>query len=124
MTPQHCHEDCKGLEQGPVIDSTPIIFVVDGDDSARRSLEPLLHLEGWRTKTFACARDFLAHPHVPVASCLVTEVALPDIDGLELQRQVAVGIEMPIVFVTRCDDVPTTVLAMKAGAVDFITKPF
>jgi FixJ family two-component response regulator len=118
MTPRDCQQGSQGLE-------TPLIFLVDNDDSARRSLEPLLRTEGWRTEAFACAQEFLARPRAPGASCLVTEVALPDIDGLELQQRLAAGgPDMPIVFVTRCGDVATTVRAMKAGAVDFITKPF
>ena len=104
---------------------SPVVFVVDNDDSARESLEPLLHTAGWQTEGFTCATEFLARPRSPVASCLVLEVALPDIDGLELQRRIAAaGPEMPILFVTGCGDVPTTVRAMKAGAVDYITKPF
>lgn len=124
--PLHFRKDSPpGHEESSIDDVTPLIFLIDDDDSARQSLEPLLRTEGWRTETFACAQEFLARPLAPVGSCVVTEVALPDIDGLELQQRMAAGGgDLPIVFVTRCDDVPTTVRAMKAGAVDFITKPF
>ena len=105
--------------------TTPLVFVIDGDDAQRDALEPLLQGGGWRTQAFACAREFLERPREAVASCVVLEVALPDIDGLELQRLLGPAkAEMPVVFVTDCDDVPTTVRAMKAGAVDFLTKPF
>jgi len=104
--------------------ATPCVFVVDDDDATRRFLASLFRAVGWRTETFTSAQEFLARPLAPVASCLVTEVALPEVDGLQLQELLAAGGHaMPIVFVTRCDDVPTTVRAMKAGAVDFIPKP-
>lgn len=124
--PLHYRNDNPpGYEDGSINDVTPLIFLIDDDDSARQSLEPLLRTEGWRTEAYACAQEFLSRPLAPVASCVVTEVALPDIDGLELQQRLAAGgPDLPIVFVTHCDDVPTTVRAMKAGAVDFITKPF
>jgi len=103
----------------------PIVFVLDSDDAARRSVEPLLLAAGWRIEWFTSAQEFLAHPPAQVASCLLTEVTLPEVDGLELQQRLATGEDgLPIVFLTRCHDVPTTVRAMKAGAVDFITKPF
>ena len=104
---------------------TPIVFVVDDDISVRESLELLLRNEGWRVETFASAQDFLAHPRFLVPSCLVLDISLPGINGLELQRRVAVAAsEMPIIFITGYGDVPMTVQAMKAGAVEFLTKPF
>ncbi len=104
---------------------TPIVFIVDDDVSVREALESLISSEGWQPKTFASAQEFLAHPRVLVPSCLILDVNLPDLDGLELQQRVAADrIEMPIILVTGFDDEPTTVRAMKAGAVEFLTKPF
>jgi FixJ family two-component response regulator len=105
--------------------ATPIVFVVDDDISVRESLEPLIRCEGWHPEIFASAREFLSHPRAPVPSCLILDVNLPDLNGLDLQRQVAGDrLEMPIIFITGYGDVPTTVRAMKAGAVEFLTKPF
>src|SRR5579859_8000227 len=105
--------------------ATPIVFVVDDDISVRESLEPLIRHEGWLPETFATAEAFLAQPQVPVPSCLVLDVTLPDLNGLDLQKRVAVDrIDMPIIFITGYGDVPMTVQAMKAGAVEFLTKPF
>jgi FixJ family two-component response regulator len=104
--------------------TTPIVFVVDDDISVRESLEMLLMYTGWRVETFACAREFLARPRTNVASCLVLDVSLPDLDGLDLQKRVAVDRkEMPIIFITGHGDIATSVRAMKAGAVEFLTKP-
>lgn len=106
-------------------DTAALVFVVDDDESVRRALEPLLRTAGWRTECFSCAQDFLSCSRAAAACCLVTEVDLPDIDGLELQRRLAAGQgDMPVVFITHCGDVSTIVRAMKAGAVDFICKPF
>ena len=125
MTLRYRNDDPKSFEEASVDGATPFVFLIDDDDSARQSVEQLLRIEGWRTEAFASAQQFLAKPRVPGATCLVTEIALPDIDGLELQQRMACSRpDMPIVFLTRCADVPTTVLAMKAGAIDFITKPF
>ena len=105
--------------------STPIVFVVDDDISVRESLELLIRHEGWRPETFATAEAFLARPQVPVPSCLVLDVTLPDLNGLDLQKRIAADrVEMPIIFITGYGDVPMTVRAMKAGAVEFLTKPF
>ena len=105
--------------------ATPIVFVVDDDISVRESLELLIRSEGWQPETFASAQDFLARPRVLVASCLVLDVSLPGFNGLELQKRVAVErTDMPIIFITGHGDVPMTVQAMKAGAVEFLTKPF
>ena len=103
---------------------TPIVFVVDDDVSVRESLELLIHTAGWQPETFASAAAFLTRPRVDVPSCLVLDVSLPDLNGLELQRRIAGDrIEMPIIFITGYGDVPMTVRAMKAGAVEFLTKP-
>jgi FixJ family two-component response regulator len=105
--------------------AVPIVFVVDDDVSVRESLELLIRCEGWEPQTFASAREFLAHPRTPVPSCLVLDISLPGLNGLDLQKQIAVEqSEMPIIFITGYGDVPKTVQAMKAGAVEFLTKPF
>jgi FixJ family two-component response regulator len=104
---------------------TSIVFVVDDDISVRESLELLIHSAGWRFETFASAHEFLAHPRVMVPSCLVLDVSLPGLNGLDLQKRIAVErTDMPIIFITAYGDVPMTVQAMKAGAVEFLTKPF
>ena len=101
------------------------MFVVDDDVSVRESLELLISCEGWQPETFASAQEFLARPRVPVPSCLVLDVTLPDLNGLDLQERVAADrADMPIIFITGYGDVPMTVRAMKAGAVEFLTKPF
>jgi FixJ family two-component response regulator len=100
------------------------VFVVDDDISMRESLELLISSAGWQPRTCASAKEFLACPRVLAPSCLVLDVSLPDINGLEVQRLVADRIEMPVVFITANVDVPTTVRAMKAGAFEFLTKPF
>ena len=103
----------------------PIVFVVDDDISVRESLELLIRCEGWRPATFASAQEFLDHPRALVSSCLVLDVSLPGLNGLELQKRVAVErTDMPIIFITGHGDVPMSVQAMKAGAVEFLTKPF
>src|ERR1700704_3678402 len=102
----------------------PIVFVVDDDISVRESLEMLIQFAGWQPETFASAEEFLAHPRVLTPNCLVLDVSLPDLNGLDLQALVADRIEMPIIFITGYGDVPMTVRAMKAGAVEFLTKPF
>lgn len=105
--------------------STPTVFVVDDDVSVRESLELLIHTAGWHPETFASASAFLARPRVHVPSCLVLDVSLPDLNGLELQTRIAGDrLDMPIIFITGYGDVPMTVKAMKAGAVEFLTKPF
>ena len=104
---------------------TPIVFVVDDDVSVRESLELLIRCEGWQPETFASAQDFLDYPRVLVPNCLVLDVSLPGLNGLDLQRLVAGDRrDMPIIFITGYGDVPMTVQAMKAGAVEFLTKPF
>jgi FixJ family two-component response regulator len=106
-------------------DVTPIVFVVDDDVSVRESLESLIRYEGWRSETFASAQEFLDYPRVLVPNCLVLDVSLPGLNGLDLQGLVAgERTDMPIIFITGHGDVPMTVQAMKAGAVEFLTKPF
>ena len=105
--------------------ATPTVFVVDDDISVRESLESLIRFEGWRPEIFASAQEFLLHPRVLAPSCLILDVNLPDLNGLDLQKRVAPNrIDMPIIFITGYGDVPMTVQAMKAGAVEFLTKPF
>jgi FixJ family two-component response regulator len=104
---------------------TPIVFVVDDDISVRESLESLIRCEGWQPETFASAQEFLGYPPVLIPNCLVLDVYLPGLNGLGLQRLVAgERTAMPIIFITGHGDVPMTVQAMKAGAVEFLTKPF
>ena len=104
---------------------TPIVFVVDDDVSVRESLELMIRGAGWQPETFASAQEFLAHPRVLAPSCLILDVTLPDLNGLDLQKRVAVDrMDLPIIFITGYGDVPMTVQAMKAGAVEFLTKPF
>jgi FixJ family two-component response regulator len=109
----------------PMPHTTPIVFVVDDDVSVRESLELMIRWAGWQPETFASAREFLSHPRVLAPSCLVLDVNLPDLNGLELQKRVAGDrTDMPIIFITGYGDVPMTVQAMKAGAVEFLMKPF
>jgi FixJ family two-component response regulator len=104
--------------------ATPIVFVVDDDVSVREALEALIRSEGFETETFASAEAFLARPRAFAPSCLVLDVTLPDLNGLDLQKRLADRSDMPIIFITGHGDVPMTVQAMKAGAVEFLTKPF
>jgi FixJ family two-component response regulator len=106
-------------------DVTPIVFVVDDDVSVRESLELLIRCEGWQPEAFASAQEFLDYPRVLIPNCLVLDVSLPGLNGLDLQRLVAdERRDMPIIFITGHGDIPITVQAMKAGAVEFLTKPF
>ena len=102
----------------------PIVFVVDDDVSVRESLELLIRNEGWQAETFQSAQEFLAHARVIAPSCLVLDVTLPGLSGLDLQKRIIDRTDMPIIFITGYGDVPMTVQAMKAGAVEFLTKPF
>jgi FixJ family two-component response regulator len=105
--------------------TTPVVFVVDDDVSVRESLEALIESEGWQPEVFASAQEFLARPRLLAPSCLVLDVSLPDLNGLELQKRIAgERLDMPIIFITGHGDVPMTVQAMKAGAVEFLMKPF
>jgi FixJ family two-component response regulator len=104
---------------------TPIVFVVDDDVSVRESLELLIRHEGWQPETFESAQKFLDYPRVFTPNCLVLDVSLPGLSGLDLQTLVAgERSDMPIIFITGHGDVPMTVQAMKGGAVEFLTKPF
>jgi FixJ family two-component response regulator len=100
------------------------VFVVDDDVSVRESLESLIRQEGWEPKTFSSADEFLAHPRAVSASCLLLDLTLPGLNGLELQERIATDrSDIPIIFISGYGDVPRTVQAMKAGAVEFLTKP-
>src|SRR5438876_11607073 len=112
------------VEGRQMSDVTSIVFVVDDDVSVRESLELLIRAAGWQPETFASALDFLSRPRPTVPSCLVLDVTLPGLSGLELQQQLAERTDMPIIFITGHGDVPMTVQAMKAGAVEFLTKAF
>ena len=103
----------------------PIVFVVDDDVSVRESLDLMINFAGWQPETFASAGEFLARPRTAVPNCLVLDISLPDLNGLELQKLIASErTDMPIIFITGHGDVPMTVQAMKGGAVEFLTKPF
>jgi FixJ family two-component response regulator len=105
--------------------SAPIVFVVDDDVSVRESLESLIRCEGWQPQTFPSADEFLAHPRAASPSCLVLDLTLAGLNGLDLQERIAADrSDMPIIFISGYGDVPKTVRAMKAGAVEFLTKPF
>ena len=107
-----------------MFDAKPVVFVVDDDDSVRESLKLLMESVGWESETFASGLEFLSRPRVQGPSCLVLDLALPDLSGLDLQRLVSDRTDMPIIFITAYADVPMTVRAMKGGAVEFLTKPF
>ena len=102
----------------------PIVFIVDDDVSVRESIELLVLNENWKPETFASAQEFLSHPRTLVPSCLVLDLSLPGLNGLELQKQLGIQhIDMPIIFISGYGDVPKSVQAMKAGALEFLTKP-
>src|SRR5690242_5568100 len=109
----------------PMPHATASVFVVDDDVSVRESLDLLIRNEGWKPEIFASAREFLAHTRVAVPSCLILDVSLPGLNGLELQERIAgAQDDLPIIFITGHGDVPMSVKAMKAGAIEFLTKPF
>lgn len=117
----------QGCESGSsrMSDTSSIVFVVDDDISIRESLELLIGNEGWQAVLFSSAQEFLAHRPPSVPNCLILDVSLPGLNGLDLQKRIAVERpEMPIIFITGFGDIPMTVQAMKAGAVEFLTKPF
>jgi len=115
----------NGLESSKPSPDLPIVFVVDHDASARESMGLSIRQEGWQSETFALAREFLNQPRPLVPNCLVLDISLPDFNGLDLQKRIMVErIETPIIFITGHGDVPTSVQAMKAGAVEFLIKPF
>ena len=108
----------------PLSSAISVVFIVDDDVSVRESLELLVRNENWKPETFASAQEFLNHPRTLAPSCLVLDLSLPGLNGLELQKQLAVEhIDMPIIFITGYGDVPKSVQAMKAGALEFLTKP-
>jgi FixJ family two-component response regulator len=122
-----CLAGTLGHEMGssPMATAKPIVFVVDDDVWVRESLETLIRDEGWQPETFSSAQQFLDRPRALTPSCLVLDISLPGLNGLELQKRVAVErTDMPIIFVTGHGDIPMSVGAMKAGAVEFLTKPF
>jgi FixJ family two-component response regulator len=114
--------DSRSLSPAPV---QPVVFVVDDDVSVRESLELLIRTAGWEPETFESAQAFLERPRPMVPSCVILDVAMPGLNGLDLQKRIATDRpDMPIIFLTGYGDVPMTVQAMKAGAVEFLTKPF
>jgi FixJ family two-component response regulator len=114
----------RAIEVVTMPDATFTVFVVDDDVSVRESLELLIGTAGWQPETFASAQGFLSRRRATGPCCLVLDVTLPGLNGLELQRQLAERTDMPIIFITGDGDVPTSVQAMKAGAVEFLMKPF
>jgi FixJ family two-component response regulator len=104
-------------------EAASIVFIVDDDVSVRESLDLLITSAGWRPEAFSSAREFLSRPRSAVPSCLVLDVTLPGLNGLELQQRVAERTDMPIIFITGHGDIPMSVRAMKAGAIEFLTKP-
>ena len=108
-----------------MLHESPVIFVIDDDISVREALELLIQSMGWQSETYESAQEFLARPRAPVPNCLVLDVNLPDLNGLDLQKLIALErTETPIIFLSGVGDIPMTVKAMKAGAVEFLTKPF
>jgi FixJ family two-component response regulator len=101
-----------------------MVFIVDDDVSVRESLELLIRCAGWQSQTFASAQEFLSHPRVFTPNCLILDVELPDINGLELQQQIGEDYHPPIIFLTGHGDIPSSVRAIRAGALDFLTKPW
>jgi FixJ family two-component response regulator len=113
------------MSPAPKSQQKPIVFVVDDDISVRESLELLIKSADWHPETFASAGAFLEHPRTTMPNCLLLDISLPDLNGLELQKLIASErTDMPIIFITGHGDVPITVQAMKGGAVEFLTKPF
>jgi FixJ family two-component response regulator len=116
--------EAEADRSAPDPDDAPTVFIVDDDVSVRESLEALIGVAGWRSQAFASAQAFLGHRRVAGPTCLILDVNLPDLNGLDLQAHIADDrTDMPIIFVTGYGDVPMTVRAMKAGAVEFLTKP-
>jgi FixJ family two-component response regulator len=127
VTPTAYTDRPSTVRSGEVIamaESASIVFVVDDDVSVRESLELLIRSAGWQPETFSSAPEFLSRPPCSVPSCLVLDVTLPGLNGLELQQQLVERTDVPIIFITGYGDVPTSVRAMKAGAIEFLTKPF
>src|SRR5215467_7515077 len=119
------HALSRELGSAPMPPTLSIVCVVDDDVSVRESLELLIQNEGWHVETFASANEFLDRPRTLLPSCLILDVSLPGLNGLDLQNQIgAERADMPIIFITGHGDIPMTVRAMKAGAIEFLTKPF
>jgi FixJ family two-component response regulator len=115
----------RAAAEESVTSAVPVVFVVDDDISVRESLELLIRNAGWQPDIFSSAQAFLCRPRVFAPSCLILDVNLPDLSGLDLQKRLAEDrLDMPIIFITGYGDIPMTVQAMKAGAVEFLTKPF
>jgi len=109
----------------PARDSDAVIAIVDDDASVREGLQSLMRSAGWKAETFASAQEFLARPGADVPGCLILDLQLPGLSGLDLQKRMAeAGLETPIVFLTGHGNIPASVQAMKAGAIEFLTKPF
>jgi FixJ family two-component response regulator len=107
-----------------VRESDAIIAIVDDDPSVRKGLERLIRSSGWKTESFGSAQEFLASPRTDAPTCVVLDLQLPGLSGLDLQKQMTeAGVETPIVFLTGHGDIPASVKAMKAGAIEFLTKP-
>ncbi len=116
--------EARSESRAPVIpNDAPVVFVVDDDISVRESLELLILTAGWQAETFASAEEFLERSRIDGPSCLVLDVSLPNLNGLDLQKRIVDRADMPIIFITGYGDVPSSVQAMKAGAVEFLTKP-
>jgi FixJ family two-component response regulator len=119
------HTFNPGIELASLPSISPVIFVIDDDVAVRESLEVLIRCEGWQAQTFQSAQEFLSQPRPLAPSCLILDLSIPDLDGLELQRMIArERSEMPVIFISGRGDIPTTVRAIKAGAIDFLIKPF
>lgn len=120
----NCRESSLSRLSATASHVTPVVFIVDDDVSVRESLELMIRCAGWQAIAFASAREFLSSAPVYAASCLILDVGLPDINGLDLQEQIAERYHPPIIFLTGNGDIPTSVRAIKAGALDFLVKPF
>jgi FixJ family two-component response regulator len=119
------HLFSRALGASILSDVTPIVFVVDDDVSVRESLQRMIRCEDWQPRAFASVEEFFARPPAVVPNCLILDVSLAGLDGLSAQRRISIERrETPIIFITGNGDVPTTVKAMKAGAFEFLTKPF
>jgi FixJ family two-component response regulator len=119
----HDYPATRGTARSGIDDLRSTVVIVDGDVSVRASLERLVRTAGWEPESFASAEEFLSHPRSTLPCCLILDLALPGLSGLELQKQLAGRPDMPIIFITSHTDVPMTVQAMKAGAAEFFTRP-
>lgn len=125
VRPRDCSVLDRTASQAQALSGKPLVFIVDDDVSVRESLAALIHFEGWEPESYSSAEEFLARPQPNRPSCLILDVNLPELSGLDLQKRIAPGrADMPIIFITGFGDIPMTVRAMRAGAVEFLTKPF